>query len=560
MRHLKQKARAKQLKAKAHLKKKHKEYLCDSDSDSDASLSSVDSNIEENTKFVGTVLNSKYIPLKYLGRGTFSQVWLVYDLANDRYLAMKCVKPKYFRYSKDEIKIMHEITKSDPDNKQQIMHMYDFFVYNEGDDRIMCMLFEVLGSELMKLMKKYNYKGLPPTVVKKIIYDVLKGLDYIHRNKKIIHTDLKPENLLITSLNRNLRTIIDTFKQLNPNSILKNCILEATPSDYDTYNKNKKKRIRKRIKDAAVKDFSKIMYKSVLTILKEEKEQNKQRSIDFDIQRQNDKKEREKELLKFNSKKPDKTINIDDTLKYVDTPSDNSSSDSENDYSNNSDSNDSDNDSNNEYEMDDLDINADSDSESDSDEIDYEFNYDFDIDVDNVSVKISDFGNACWTNHHLSDGIQTRQYRCPENIMGIEYDTPSDIWSVACIVFELITGDYLFNPENKYVGRKRELLRDREHLSLMVDLLGKIPTELSLSDDCYNSEDLFDNRGRIRGHKKIKDYWPLKAVFLEKYELDETLAQELTDFMLPMLEFDPRKRATAQEMLNHKWFNDLKSN
>ena len=164
MRHLKQKARAKQLKAKAHLKKKHKEYLCDSDSDSDASLSSVDSNIEENTKFVGTVLNSKYIPLKYLGRGTFSQVWLVYDLANDRYLAMKCVKPKYFRYSKDEIKIMHEITKSDPDNKQQIMHMYDFFVYNEGDDRIMCMLFEVLGSELMKLMKKYNYKGLPPTV------------------------------------------------------------------------------------------------------------------------------------------------------------------------------------------------------------------------------------------------------------------------------------------------------------------------------------------------------------------------------------------------------------
>ena len=177
-----------------------------------------------------------------------------------------------------------------------------------------------------------------------------------------------------------------------------------------------------------------------------------------------------------------------------------------------------------------------------------------------MSVKISDFGNACWTNHHLSDGIQTRQYRCPENMMGIEYDTPSDIWSVACIVFELITGDYLFNPENKYVGRKRELLRDREHLSLMVDLLGKIPTELSLSDDCYNSEDLFDNRGRIRGHKKIKDYWPLKSVFLEKYELDETLAQELTDFMLPMLEFDPRKRATAEEMLNHKWFDDLKSN
>ena len=144
-------------------------------------------------------------------------------------------------------------------------------------------------------------------------------------------------------------------------------------------------------------------------------------------------------------------------------------------------------------------------------------------------------------------------------MMGIEYDASSDIWSVACIVFELITGDYLFNPKNKYVGRKKELLRDREHLSLMVDLLGKFPVDLSLGDDCYNSEDLFDNNGRIRGHKKV-DKWPLKNVFIEKYGLDENLAQDITNFMLPMLEYNPKKRATAKEMLNHKWFDDLKHN
>ena len=63
MRHLKQKALAKKLKAKTNLKKKHKEHFCDSDSDSDASISSVDSDIEEKTAFVGKVLNNKYIPL-----------------------------------------------------------------------------------------------------------------------------------------------------------------------------------------------------------------------------------------------------------------------------------------------------------------------------------------------------------------------------------------------------------------------------------------------------------------------------------------------------------------
>ena len=32
---------------------------------------------------------------------------------------------------------MHKITNNDPDNKQNVMHMYDFFVHNEDDDRIM---------------------------------------------------------------------------------------------------------------------------------------------------------------------------------------------------------------------------------------------------------------------------------------------------------------------------------------------------------------------------------------------------------------------------------------
>ena len=31
-----------------------------------------------------------------------------------------------------------------------------------------------------------------------------------------------------------------------------------------------------------------------------------------------------------------------------------------------------------------------------------------------ISCKIVDFGNACWTHKHFTDDIQTRQYRCPE--------------------------------------------------------------------------------------------------------------------------------------------------
>ena len=42
--------------------------------------------------------------------------------------------------------------------------------------------------------------------------------------------------------------------------------------------------------------------------------------------------------------------------------------------------------------------------------------------------------------------LQTRQYRSPEVILGAKYSTPCDMWSMACMVFELVTGDLLFDP------------------------------------------------------------------------------------------------------------------
>ena len=57
-----------------------------------------------------------------------------------------------------------------------------------------------------------------------------------------------------------------------------------------------------------------------------------------------------------------------------------------------------------------------------------------------MKIKIVDFGNACWTNKHFTDNIQTREYRSPEVILGIKYQANTDIWSLACMVFEMLTG------------------------------------------------------------------------------------------------------------------------
>lgn len=65
-----------------------------------------------------------------------------------------------------------------------------------------------------------------------------------------------------------------------------------------------------------------------------------------------------------------------------------------------------------------------------------------------LKCKLVDFGNACWTYKQFTNDIQTRQYRCPKVILGSKYSTSADMWSFACICFELATGDVLFDPHS----------------------------------------------------------------------------------------------------------------
>jgi serine/threonine-protein kinase SRPK3 len=59
---------------------------------------------------------------------------------------------------------------------------------------------------------------------------------------------------------------------------------------------------------------------------------------------------------------------------------------------------------------------------------------------DIISVKIADLGNACWTGHHFTNDIQTRQYRSPEVILGSKWGASTDVWSMAAMVSDIISG------------------------------------------------------------------------------------------------------------------------
>ena len=71
------------------------------------------------------------------------------------------------------------------------------------------MVFEILGVNLLEIMKRYDYKGIPIPIVRRMAKQVLISLDYLHRYCKIIHTDLKPENVIVSLTKDELREIAD---------------------------------------------------------------------------------------------------------------------------------------------------------------------------------------------------------------------------------------------------------------------------------------------------------------------------------------------------------------
>jgi len=158
------------------------------------------------------------------------------------------------------------------------------------------------------------------------------------------------------------------------------------------------------------------------------------------------------------------------------------------------------------------------------------------------------WGNAKWVGGSscqpiLFDGAN--EILLVQVLLGAGYGTSADIWSVACMAFELATGDYLFEPHSG-----EEYSRDEDHLAHIIELLGEIPKHIIQSGK--NFRDFFNKKGELRRITGLKP-WGLYEVLTEKYHWSADEARKFESFLLPMLDFDPNRRATAAQCLEHPW-------
>uniref|UniRef100_A0A158QEF6 non-specific serine/threonine protein kinase n=1 Tax=Hymenolepis diminuta TaxID=6216 RepID=A0A158QEF6_HYMDI len=528
---------------------------------------------------IGQMYNQRYHVVRKLGWGHFSTVWLCWDIKAKRFVAMKVVKSAahYTETALDEIKLLSCVRDSDPEHpfRDKTVQLLDEFRVSGVNGLHVCMVFEVMGHNLLKLIIRSNYRGIPRENVRTIIKQTLQGLHYLHEKCQIIHTDIKPENILVgisdSAVRRLAAESIDAQRRGARMSV---SAVSTAPKEFNQpskLSKGQKKRLKKQQKK------QQLLLEQELDELEEiECREQEQRLREMGMLPEGD---ITANVTSDEQHQQDK--NTESTSTHV-LPSD----------SNNHVMSETLNPQVAETEIEKESFLDDSNSKGATSEITArpklrsglsanlnEANVakrasmfvrpvtanggigadkrrslllepifkepDASKEVCPIDVKIADLGNACWTYKKFTDDIQTRQYRALEVLIGAGYSTPADIWSTACTAFELATGDYLFDP---HTGD--EYSRDEDHLAHIIELLGPIPRNI-VAMGKYSRE-FFDKRACLR-HIRVLKPWDLLSVLVQKYDWPLDEAKLFTSFLEPMLAYDPNQRATAWECLQHPW-------
>ncbi|TNN36376.1 SRSF protein kinase 2 [Liparis tanakae] len=113
------------------------------------------------------------------------------------------------------------------------------------------------------------------------------------------------------------------------------------------------------------------------------------------------------------------------------------------------------------------------------------------------------------------------------------------------MAFELASGESLFEPK-----ASESISLEEDHLAQILELLGQIPPAVALSGK-YSAE-YFNRRGDLHHFGPLR-LWSLFDVLVEKYHLPLEEAAGFSDFLLRMLDYHPKRRATAAQCLRHPW-------
>ncbi|KAG1446637.1 hypothetical protein G6F56_009505 [Rhizopus delemar] len=162
---------------------------------------------------------------------------------------------------------------------------------------------------------------------------------------------------------------------------------------------------------------------------------------------------------------------------------------------------------------------------------------------DKSAIRLIDFGTSCFANRTVYSCIQTLFYRAPEVLLSAPYGLPIDMWSVGCVLAEFYTGHPLFPGKNQ-----------SDQLARIVQTLGK--PDMKFLSQCKRSCDYFDLQDSPYMHMSVDKQRKNMSIILMKYKGD-VLDKSFVDFIRRCVTWDPTKRMTPTEALEHPWIKPI---
>lgn len=161
----------------------------------------------------GEVLAKKFQLLVKIGWGSQSTVWLARDISRLRWQSEKAVALKIINSSnrddaRHEKAIENHITQQHSEHRGRVILrtcLEDFKITGPEGTHI-CLVYEPMREPLWILQRRFVDRKIPLPISKAYIYFLLVGLDYIHSECKVVHTDLKLGNILMSFENDNVLT------------------------------------------------------------------------------------------------------------------------------------------------------------------------------------------------------------------------------------------------------------------------------------------------------------------------------------------------------------------
>ncbi|KAG2350621.1 kinase-like protein [Suillus weaverae] len=566
-------------------------------------------------KIDDTFKDGRYIVARKLGWGHFSTVWLIKDTHENRYCALKVVKSatRYAETARDEIKLLSQVAAANPHHpgRPHVVSFLDSFQHRAPQDTHVCIVFEPLGETLLALIQRNKKKGVPKPLVKVIAKQVLLGLQYLHDECDLVHTDIKPENILISIPDVEARIHAELSISPKPTSYHVG-VPQPTKSRSGLtipYRHAPAHERRVQIFDSQPLSSPSSRSGSISASASTHSFQN-QFSGTTPIN-----SAPVSQLLR-KSARADPTAILHDppiipssspsTSSTISTPAASNSAVSTPPTSVGS------------ADIPILPKMASLTLMSASPDAKFTLRLNTESDVASeqhvstspliqahaaseihhitsgpslltqtaphqssapsldrtpssptsgvpalrppstppsmplsppLSIKIADLGNATPSKQHFTEDIQTRQYRAPEAILGRrDWGTRADVWSVACVIFELLTAEYLFDPH----GQGETFTKDDDHMAQIIELLGDFSLDAKMGGKY--SREIFDHTGALRYIKTLKP-WPLNRVMTEKYLFSTSEADDLCSFLGPMLAVDQRERKEVRDMVDHYWLD-----